>query len=49
LTKNHIKAYIKIMDNKTIVIKIGSRVLTQEDGQLNRDIARVLIEDIRQA
>jgi len=34
------------MDKKTIVIKIGSRVLTQEDGQLNRDIARVLIEDI---
>lgn len=34
------------MDNKTIVVKIGSRVLTQEDGQLNKTAARVLIEDI---
>lgn len=34
------------MDNKTIVAKIGSRVLTQEDGQLNKEAARALIEDI---
>ena len=34
------------MNNKTIVVKIGSRVLTQEDGQLNKEAARVLVEDI---
>lgn len=34
------------MDNKTIVVKIGSRVLTREDGQLNKEAASVLIRDI---